>query len=186
MLTRLLSLVLVSFCGVAVAQRTTIPLWTHGAPEPRTAQGPERDMTTAADAQIAGRKVVRLTDVSEPTLTVYKTNENHNSGAAVVVFPGGGYKVLAWDLEGTEVCIWLNSQHVNCVLVKYRVPYDAHYPARTEDLEDAQQAMRLTRVHAAEWGIDPKRVGVLGFSAGCASGGRVEQPLRCGSECGGG
>ena len=144
----------------------TLPLWTHGAPEPATAKGPERDITAAADALIAGRRIIKLTDVREPTLSVYKADAATNSHTAVLVFPGGGYQILAYDLEGTEVCTWLNSIHITCVLVKYRVPYDGHLPERTEDLEDAQQAMRLTRQHAAEWGIDPHRIGVLGFSAG--------------------
>lgn len=147
------------------AQQLTLPLWSHGAPEPSTAKGPERDIDTDADPLIAGRKIIRLTDVSEPTLAVYKPDAP-NTGAAVLVFPGGGYQILAYDLEGTEVCTWLNSIHVTCVLVKYRVPYAGHFPERSEDLEDAQQAMRLTRQHSAEWGIDPKRIGVLGFSAG--------------------
>ena len=127
-------------------------------------KGPERDITTPTDPLIAGRKIVKLTDVDNPTLGVYKPPVAN--GAAVLVFPGGGYKILAYDLEGTEVCTWLNSIHVTCVLVKYRVPYEGHFPERSEDLEDAQQAMRLTRSHATEWGIDPKRIGVLGFSAG--------------------
>ena len=148
------------------AQQVTMPLWSHGAPEARTTKGAERDITAPSDALIAGRKIIKLTDVAEPTLAVYKAEASTNSGAAVLVFPGGGYSVLAYDLEGTEVCTWLNTIHVNCVLVKYRVPYDGHYPERNEDLEDAQQAMRMTRSHAAEWGIDPKRIGVLGFSAG--------------------
>jgi acetyl esterase/lipase len=150
----------------ACAQQLTLPLWTHGAPEASTAKGPERDITTATDPLIAGKRIIKLTDVSEPTLTLYKPDAAANSGAAVLVLPGGGYRILAYDLEGTEVCAWLNSIHVTCVLVKYRVPYEGHFPERSEDLEDAQQAMRLTRQHAAEWGIDPKRIGVLGFSAG--------------------
>ena len=148
----------------AFAQQVTLLLWTHGAPEPTTAKGPERDIDKPTDALIAGRKIIRLTDVSEPTLAVYKADSPN--APAVLVFPGGGYQILAYDLEGTEVCTWLNSIHVTCVLVKYRVPYDGHFPDRTEDLEDAQQAMRMTRKHAAGWGIDPKRIGVLGFSAG--------------------
>lgn len=74
--------------------------------------------------------------------------------------------MLAYDLEGTEVCSWLNSIGMACVLVKYRVPTDKRFPEGTIDLEDAQQAMRLTREHAREWHIDPARVGALGFSAG--------------------
>jgi acetyl esterase/lipase len=110
--------------------------------------------------------VVRLTDVSKPTLAVYKPDSAKDTGAAVLVFPGGGYKRLAIDLEGTEVCDWLNSIGMTCVLVKYRVPFEAHYPEKVEDLEDAQQAMRITRAHATEWHIDPQRIGALGFSAG--------------------
>jgi len=166
MLKQILPFALVLAGGFASAQQQPMPLWTGGAPEPKTAQGVERDIASAQDKPIAGRPIMRITDVSEPTLTVYKASAAKNSGAAVLVFPGGGYQILAWDLEGTEVCTWLNSLGVNCVLVKYRVPYTGHYPEHTEDLEDAQQAMRLARTHAAEWGIDPKRVGVLGFSAG--------------------
>ena len=97
---------------------------------------------------------------------MYLAEPGVNKGAAVVVFPGGGYRILAYDLEGTEVCSWLNSTGVNCVLLKYRVPDAGPYPTHAEDLADAERAVRLTRQHAAEWKIDPKRVGVLGFSAG--------------------
>ena len=90
----------------------------------------------------------------------------NDTGAAVFVFPGGAYQRLAYDLEGSEVCDWLNSIGMTCVLVKYRVPFDHHFPEQVEDLEDAQQAMRITRSHAAEWHIDPQRIGALGFSAG--------------------
>lgn len=158
--------VLAASAATASAQQIMLPLWTYGAPEASAVTGPERDINSPSDALIAGRKIIKITNVSEPTLTVYKAAAAGNGSPAVLVFPGGGYQILAYDLEGTEVCTWLNSIHVTCVLVKYRVPYDGHYPERTEDLEDAQQAMRLTRGHAAEWGIDAKRIGVLGFSAG--------------------
>ncbi len=148
------------------AQQTTLPLWSHGAPEPSTNKGQERDTTAPGDSLIAGRKIIKLGDISEPTLTLYKAGKTQQNSPAVLVFPGGGYQILAYDLEGTEVCTWLNSIHVSCVLVKYRVPFQGHFPERSEDLEDAQQAMRLTRQHAAEWGIDPRRIGALGFSAG--------------------
>jgi acetyl esterase/lipase len=147
------------------AQQFILPLWPNGAPE--TYQGPpEADITKPADPLIAGKPLMHLSNVSTPTLTVYKPADEKNTGAAVLVFPGGGYRILAYDLEGTEVCTWLNSIGVTCVLVKYRVPFRDHYPENPADLEDAQQAMRLTRSHAAEWNIDPKRIGVLGFSAG--------------------
>jgi acetyl esterase/lipase len=114
---------------------------------------------------VSGKVTVRVTNVSRPSLAVYPP-KGKNTGAAALVFPGGSYVRLAWNLEGTEVCDWLNSMGMTCVLVKYRVPEDGHYPANVEDLEDAQQAMRMTREHAAEWGIDPKKIGVIGFSAG--------------------
>ena len=84
----------------------------------------------------------------------------------VIVFPGGGYRILAYDLEGTEVCQWLNSIHAACLLVKYRVPNAGPFPQHAEDLADAQRAVRLARSHAAEWKLDSNRIGVLGFSAG--------------------
>ena|SRR6185437_3930735 len=102
----------------------------------------------------------------------------NNTGAAVVVFPGGGYQGLAIDLEGTEVCDWLTSKGITCVLLKYRVPPAGEYPKPAPypktgpypespiALEDAQRTMGLVRLHAAQWHIDPHNVGVLGFSAG--------------------
>ena len=156
----------------------TITLWPNGAPAPATSATPgpspmpapppglERDMTTPKDNLIAGRPLVRLGNVTEPTLTLYLAPKAGNTGAAVVVFPGGGYSILAIDLEGTEVCDWLNSIKVNCLLLKYRVPGSGPYPKSSAALQDAERAMGLARQHASEWGIDPKRIGVLGFSAG--------------------
>ena len=114
---------------------------------------------------VAGRRVTRIGNVSEPTLTLYKP-EKESNGAAVVVFPGGSYRILAIDLEGTEVCDWLTSIGVTCILVKYRVPDTGPYPKSAAALQDAQRALGLVRSHAAEWKIDPQRIGVLGFSAG--------------------
>jgi acetyl esterase/lipase len=151
-----------TMCG---AQKTTLLLWPKGNPEPTKVVGPEMDPTTAKDRMVSGKVTVRVTNVSQPSLTVYPP-KGKNTGAAALVFPGGSYVRLAWNLEGTEVCDWLNSMGMTCVLVKYRVPEDGHYPANVEDLEDAQQAMRLTRERAAEWGIDAKKIGVIGFSAG--------------------
>jgi acetyl esterase/lipase len=109
--------------------------------------------------------------VTRPTMTVYSPN-GKNTGAAVIVFPGGGYQVLAIDLEGTEVCDWLTSQGITCVLLKYRVtdvgdyPKSGPYPESPMALEDAQRTVGLVRFHAADWHIDPHKIGVLGFSAG--------------------
>jgi acetyl esterase/lipase len=84
----------------------------------------------------------------------------------VIVFPGGAYSILAIDLEGTEVCDWLTTRGVTCVILKYRVPGTGPYPKSDEALQDAQRAVGMVRAHAVEWKIDPKKVGVLGFSAG--------------------
>lgn len=158
-------------CSTAWAQwpvapgHTVLPLWPNGAPGQNTTTGPEKDTSTATSDLIAGKPLVRLGNVSVPTLTIF-TPKDKNTGAAIVVFPGGGYSILAIDLEGTEVCDWLTARGVTCALLKYRVPGTGPYPKSPEALEDAQRAMGLVRSHAAEWSIDPKKVGVLGFSAG--------------------
>jgi acetyl esterase/lipase len=147
------------------ADRVTLPLWPAGPAGAHTDLPPEADTTTPQQQLIAGRPIIRLGNVANPTLTVYAP-ATRNSGAAVVVFPGGGYQILAIDLEGTEVCDWLNSIGVTCILVKYRVPSSGPFPKSSAALEDAQRAVGLVRAHAAQWHVDPGRVGVLGFSAG--------------------
>src|SRR4030088_2776857 len=115
----------------------------------------------------------RANDVSRPTMTVYAA-KGRNTGVAVVVFPGGGYQFLAMDLEGTEICDWLTSRGITCVLLKYRVPDSGptmknghtYYPKVQTALQDAQRTLGLVRQHAAEWHVDPHKVGVIGFSAG--------------------
>jgi acetyl esterase/lipase len=135
--------------------------------------GPEVGATTGK--LVAGRPWVYVANVSRPTMTIYSPN-GKNTGAAVVVFPGGGYQVLAIDLEGTEVCDWLTSKGITCVLLKYRVPDSGmHWDARCKcemnprapmALEDAQRTLGLVRFHAAQYHVDPHKIGVLGFSAG--------------------
>jgi acetyl esterase/lipase len=150
----------------------TLTVWPGPAPNPTgspaspAANAPkEGDTTSAKDNLIAGQPLIRLGNVTVPTITLYPA-KGKNTGVAVVVFPGGGYNILAIDLEGTEVCDWLNSSGINCVLLKYRVPGTGPFPKSPAALQDAQRAMGLVRLHAAEWHIDPARVGVLGFSAG--------------------
>jgi acetyl esterase/lipase len=149
-----------------LAQQHTLLLWPDGNPEPSQVVGPEIDPTTDANRIVSGKVTTRVTNVSKPNLAVYSPDPAKNNGAAALVFPGGGYIRLAYSIEGTEACDWLNSIGMTCVLVKYRVPEQGHYPDNVEDLEDAQQAMRLTRAHASEWQVDPHRIGVIGFSAG--------------------
>ncbi|MBV9147326.1 MAG: alpha/beta hydrolase [Acidobacteria bacterium] len=148
------------------ADHKTIPLWPERAPGAPTTKAPEADTTTDKDRQVAGQRVIRIGNVSSPTLTLYQARAAQKPQSAVIVFPGGAYRILAIDLEGTEVCDWLISIEVNCVLVKYRVPDTGPYPKSDAALQDAQRAIGIVRQHAAEWQIDSKRVGVLGFSAG--------------------
>ncbi len=143
----------------------TLNLWPNAAPGAQANPQPEGDTTTDKDNRTGGKRVIRLGNVSNPTLTLY-TPKTNNTGAAVVVFPGGAYRILAIDLEGTEVCDWLNSAGISCILVKYRVPEPGPYPKSSAPLQDAQRAFGMVRAHAAEWHIDPNRIGVLGFSAG--------------------
>ncbi|HMF77607.1 MAG TPA: alpha/beta hydrolase, partial [Bryobacteraceae bacterium] len=148
------------------AAEAPIPLWPGGVPGPKFAPGPEHDTTTAKDNVVAGKPVIRLGNVTEPSLTFYPAPKQNNTGAAVLVFPGGGYSILALDLEGTEICSWLNSIGINAVLLKYRVPQPPGSSRHAAPLQDAQRAMGVVRQHAAEWNLDSKRIGVLGFSAG--------------------
>jgi acetyl esterase/lipase len=111
----------------------------------------------------------RLTNVSRPTITVYRPAKDHDTGAAVLIAPGGGYSILAWDHEGEDVAAWLNSLGVTGVLLKYRVPRRPDWRPDEPSFgphQDAQRALSLVRSRAKEWGIDPQRIGMLGFSAG--------------------
>jgi acetyl esterase/lipase len=169
-LALLIALASASFCSAQQPAwqpppgHLTMPLWPHEPPNAKPNPAPEVDVTTAKDGLVAGKPVIRLGNVSTPTLTFYQPKSNP-SGAAIVVFPGGGYHILAIDLEGTEVCDWLVSTHIACVLVKYRVP-ETGLPKSPAALQDAQRALSLVRQRASDWHIDPHRIGVLGFSAG--------------------
>jgi acetyl esterase/lipase len=150
-----------------------LPLWPGVPPDAQPVPGPET--TTVSSKLIGGKTVTGVYNVTRPTMTVYAP-KGVNTSVAVIVFPGGGFEGLAIDLEGTEVCDWLTSRGITCVLLKYRVPslpFDWHCHCRPDNLgistlslEDAQRTMGLVRSHASEWHIDPHKVGVLGFSAG--------------------
>jgi acetyl esterase/lipase len=151
-----------------------IPIWPEGKmPDALPVTKPE-SVTTSNDL-IAGKPVIDVWDVTQPTISIYSPTTK-NTGAAVIVFPGGGFHGLAIDLEGTEICEWLASQGITGVLLKYRVPNSG--PNWNEDckchvqpyapaaLEDAQRAIGLVRLNAAKWHINPNKIGVIGFSAG--------------------
>ena len=148
------------------ADPLTIQLWPDSPPRETTTLPPEQDTTKPSDNLIAGRRLIRLGNISRPTITIYKPEPSRDTGAAVMVCPGGGYHILAWDLEGTEVCEWLNSIGVTAILLKYRVPARPGIERHELPWQDAQRALGIVRHRAAEFGLDPQRIGVLGFSAG--------------------
>jgi len=151
--------------SLQAASQSPIRLWPHGAPDETGTFGPEHDTQKPTDSLVAGRPVAKITNVTVPTITFFPAPVG-NDGATVVVFPGGGYRILAMDLEGTEVCQWLNSIGINAALLKYRVPERPSLPRYAPPLQDAQRALGLVRSHAADWHLNPNRIGVLGFSAG--------------------
>jgi acetyl esterase/lipase len=152
---------------------TQVLIWPGAVPDAQPIAAPESETTTTD--MVAGKPVVEVDNVSHPMMTVYSP-KGMNTGVAVVVFPGGGYKCLAIDLEGTEVCDWLTSIGITAVLLKYRVPFSGPYwdeqcnchinPKVLTALEDAQRTVGMVRFHATEWHLDPHKIGVLGFSAG--------------------
>ena len=167
----LAAIVLVFACAHSTAQadlwqpspgHVQVPIWPGTAPDATPNPKPE-----------SGHPDAGALDVSQPTMTVYAAT-GHNTGIAIAVFPGGGYQALAMSAEGTEICEWLTSRGITCVLLKYRVPDSGptmknghtYYPKVQTALQDAQRTLGLMRQHAAEWHVDPHKIGVIGFSAG--------------------
>ena len=167
---------IVFVCGSRSAQtnvwqpspgHTQVPIWPGAVPDAQPVPGPEAVLSNT-DWVVAGKPFVFVVNVSQPTMSVYSP-KGTNTGVAVVVFPGGGYNALAMDLEGTEICDWLTSRGITAVLLKYRVPTKPKvgpYSESPQALEDAQRTLGLVRSRAAEWHIDPHKIGVIGFSAG--------------------
>src|SRR5947208_7466048 len=146
---------------------TQVPIWPGNAPDAMFGPPANTETAMTPKSPVAGKPWLAVENVSRPTMTVYSP-KGRNTGAAAVVFPGGGYNILAIDLEGTEVCEWLTSKGITCVLLKYRVPCVKVGPYQDclTALEDAQRTVGLVRLQAAQWKIDPRKIGVLGFSAG--------------------
>jgi acetyl esterase/lipase len=133
----------------------TITLWPKDHMPGRASAGPERESPSRGD------NVIRLTDVIEPSIALFKVPNAPQPTPAVIICPGGGYNILAYDKEGTEIAAWLNTIGITGIVLKYRVPNN-----QDGAFQDLQRAMRLVRHHAADWKIAPNRIGVLGFSAG--------------------
>jgi len=159
-LTPAFGLVLVlAAATLTAADPAELKLWPGGVPG-------ETDEPGETKVQQGNDGVVRVTYVGDPTITVYRAPAETANGCAVVICPGGGYNILAWDKEGTEIAEWLNSIGVTGIVLKYRVPRRDKEQPHAAPLQDAQRAIRLARKKADAWAIDPQRIGILGFSAG--------------------
>lgn len=153
----------------AAEKPTVLDVWPGKPPGETTDIGEERDTSGPTSNKVAGQPVIRLGNVSKPTLTIHRPAKDVDTGVSMVICPGGGYNILAWDLEGEEVATWLNTLGVTGIVLKYRVP---RRPGQDKDkppispLQDAQRALSLVRSKAKEWNLNPEKIGLLGFSAG--------------------
>ena len=149
--------------GSIMAQDKPIQLFPKGAPGEQTKL---IEKALPEGGKVGGASVLRLSGVSDPTITIYPASDEVATGAAMVVCPGGGYEILAYDLEGDEICQWLNEIGVTAVLLKYRVPRRTGLEKHTAPLQDVQRAISLVRSKAEELNLDPQRIGVMGVYAG--------------------
>lgn len=153
------------------AKPVTLNIWPGEAPGETGKLPPEYDRTDEKGRLVAGRRVIRLTNVSTPQITIYKPEPAMNTGTSVIIAPGGGFNILAMDLEGTEVAEWLTSIGVTGILLKYRVPARNPDQRWKSAVQDAQRAVSLVRAEADRIGIDPNKIGLMGFSAGAMTAG---------------
>jgi len=156
---------------LAASEPLVLNVWPGPPPGDTKTLPPEADQTKDSDKLIAGRRIIKLGNVATPQLAVYRPAKENDTGAAVVICPGGGFSILAYDLEGTEVAAWLNSIGVTGIVLKYRVPARDPQQRWLAPVQDAQRALSIVRSRAREWGLDPQRIGILGFSAGGATAG---------------
>lgn len=151
------------FTFTFMAQESPILLFPDMAPGETTTLIEKGDTD---GGKVADESVLRIMNVSEPTITIYPAPEENSNGTAMLVCPGGGYNILAYDLEGDEICEWLNELGITAVLLKYRVPRREGLQKHEAPLQDAQRALGYIRSQAKELNIDPNQIGVMGFSAG--------------------
>lgn len=143
-----------------------ISLWPGKAPGEAKELPPEQDVNKPTDKPVGDRKIIKLTNVSTPQITVFEPAADKRNGCAIIICPGGGHNILAYDHEGTECAEFFAARGVTGIVLKYRVP--ARNPQKRWEaaVQDAQRAISLVRSRAADWKIDPNRIGILGFSAG--------------------
>lgn len=164
-MTTTLGLLLWIALGTASAAEPAkvIDVWPGKAPGEPADLGPEVTQPNKAGEE---PPTIRITNISRPTLSVFQPPQEKRNGTSVIICPGGGFNILAWNKEGTEVAEWFNSIGVTAFALKYRCPTGSRSPNWLAPAQDAQRAVSLVRSRAAEFGIDPARVGLLGFSAG--------------------
>lgn len=138
----------------SVSAQETLSLWPEGFLQNASAAS-EKTLPDKGDG------VTRITEVTMPSLTLYPAPDSDTPTPAVLICPGGGYRILAFNKEGTELAEWFNTLGIRAMVLKYRVPDN-----RAGALQDAQRAIGLIRQHASDWNIDPEKIGVMGFSAG--------------------
>jgi len=173
---RLLTVALCLFAGVRVAtaaEPLVVNVWPGKPPGEVKELPPEANVAKPDDKPVGDRKIIKLTNVSTPQLLVYRPATDLANGTAIVVCPGGGHNILAFDHEGIEVAEWLNTLGVTGIVLKYRVPFRNPDKRWEAAVQDAQRAISVVRSHAKEWSIDPQRLGILGFSAGGETAGRA-------------
>ncbi|MEX2216048.1 MAG: alpha/beta hydrolase [Phycisphaeraceae bacterium] len=158
----------------ADAPPVTLNLWPATPPGDENVKlDKEQDITKDTDRPVAGKRIIKLANVSTPQIVIYRPAPEKDTGTSVIICPGGGHFILAWDLEGTEVAQWLNTIGVTGIVLKYRVPGRDKEMKWKAAVQDAQRAVSLVRSKAGEWKLDPKRIGILGFSAGGETAGRA-------------
>ena len=152
--------------STAAGEPLVIEVWPGKPPGEIKVLPPEQDITKPDDKPVGDRRIIKLTNVSKPMLTIYRPEQDRVPGAAVIICPGGGHRILAYDHEGTEAAEWLVKHGITGIVLKYRVPARDESKRWLAAVQDAQRAVSLVRSKAAEWRIDAKRIGILGFSAG--------------------
>ena len=151
-----------SFISLSSVESLTLELWPSTAPGEVQGEINEEEIRKPVDAN----DVLRIANVTVPTLSIYPANNDSSTGTSILVCPGGGYNILAYEHEGTQVCEWLNEIGITGILLKYRVPRRKNRLPHQAPLQDIQRAMGIVRKNADKWGIRSDRIGVLGFSAG--------------------
>jgi len=153
-----IALFVIAGAASCLAQNQIVPLWEGDPPNYK-----ETGEVTIWDTS----DIVRIRNVQKPDIAVFLPSKKNSTGEAVVICPGGGYGILAYDWEGSDIARWLNSEGISAFVLKYRLPGSkSNIVPHKSPLMDAQRAMRLVRANAEKWNIDPTKIGIMGFSAG--------------------